>query len=309
MLQKSAVSAPERMSGSRETPLVTAVAANTSASAGMSWQQQQSFDEGRMMAAHLRGKAAGGTGGGPSSAPNAASSSSASAATLPSYFAERQTAAATALPPKMANGRVGQKAASSEDYGTGEEDGSCGGLATEPQLNQLLCISSRYHFPKLELNLPRKEEGGNLIKYATAAGLFWERKMSTLIRRIAIRPTFPPTSGLGLDSAAAMELAPLIRPETTKAAATVPTQLPGNSGRVPGSHSQGQEGSAAATSPFSFSSVPTPPPTYASAAAAASPLAASSARAKAAADPGTAGCSGGGDGNSFPQVHCTFNFQ
>ena len=104
------------MSGSRETPLVTAVAANTSAG-GMSWQQQQSFDEGRMMAAHLRGKAAGGAG--PSNAPNA--SSSASAATLPSYFAERQTAAA-ALPPKMANGRVGQKAASSEDYGTGEED-------------------------------------------------------------------------------------------------------------------------------------------------------------------------------------------
>ena len=141
MPQKSAVSAPERVSGSRETPLVTAVAANTAASAaaasGMSWQQQQSFDEGRMMAAHLRGKA--GTGAGvPSSASNAATASF-SAATLPSYFAERQTAAAaaTALPPKMANGRVGQKAASSEDYGTGERNGSCGSLATDLQFNQL----------------------------------------------------------------------------------------------------------------------------------------------------------------------------
>ena len=142
--------------------------------------------------------------------------------------------------------------------------------------------------------------------------------MSTLIRQIALHQIFPLPSGLGLDSAAAMELAPLIRPETTKVAATtVPppmpstTQLLGNSGRGPGSQPLGQEGfkgpAAAAASPFSFSSVPTPPPTYASAAAA-SPLTASSARAKAA-DPGTAGSSGGGDSNSFPQVHCTFNFQ
>lgn len=156
MPQKSAVSAPERVSGSRETPLVTAVAANTASATagGMSWQQQQSFDEGRMMAAHLRSKAAGGAGGGPSSAPNAASSSSASAATLPSYFAERQTAAATALPPKMANGRVGQKAASSEDYRTGEEDGSCH-VAFLP-LNQPLCISNQYLF--LELDHERKRD-------------------------------------------------------------------------------------------------------------------------------------------------------
>ena len=112
-----------------------------------------------------------------------------------------------------------------------------------------------------------------------------------------------PVSGLGLDSAA-MELAPLIRPETTKAATglTMPVppsptsraQIPGtgnfNSGRTPGSqnpgsHPQGQvhcqeEGQQqgqdkgpppslpqpppSASSPFSFS-VPTPPPSYATA--------------------------------------------
>ena len=156
MPQKSAVSAPERVSGSRETPLVTAVAANTAASAaaaasGMSWQQQQSFDEGRMMAAHLRGKAVAGAGGGPSNAPNAATAS-VSAATLPSYFAERQSAAAvataTALPPKMANGRVGQKAASSEDYGTGERNGSFGSLATD----LLISTSSPLHFESMSFS-------------------------------------------------------------------------------------------------------------------------------------------------------------
>ena len=50
--------------------------------------------------------------------------SSSSAATLPSYFRQQQTPpSTTALPPKLANGRVGYKAASSEDYGTGEKEG------------------------------------------------------------------------------------------------------------------------------------------------------------------------------------------
>ena len=51
--------------------------------------------------------------------------SSSSAATLPSYFMQRQLQAppSTAMPPKLANGRVGYKAASSEDYGTGEKEG------------------------------------------------------------------------------------------------------------------------------------------------------------------------------------------
>ena len=71
-------------------------------------------------------------------------------------------------------------------------------------------------------------------------------------------------SGLGLDTATAMELAPLIRPETTKAAdtrltmpppttTTAAPQLPGsgknNSDKIPGMQGQGQsQGVAAAAS-------------------------------------------------------------
>ena len=68
---------------------------------------------------HLRNK----TGPSSNSASNAVSSS---AATLPSYFMQQQRAPSpsTAMPPpRLANGRVGYKAASSEDYGTGEKEG------------------------------------------------------------------------------------------------------------------------------------------------------------------------------------------
>ena len=129
--------------------------------------------------AHLRNKAAASAlGVGPPV------TSSTSAATLPSYFTQQQTttptstaavAAAAMIPPKLANGRVGYKAASSEDYGTGERDRE---REREGGRNEAADCTSKHSIQckGLEITIYRLEVGLEMVRKLLRVREEMERK-------------------------------------------------------------------------------------------------------------------------------------